>query len=161
MAPTPGPPRFEQRFLHPVAYSPQSARPVAALAPLVGGRHRAECRVPTGRNGRNHPLIPVFSCPVHHACSLPCHLLATTGRLPTAAAAAGRCCRPRPGGQLLSETVAGDENPIGMPTPSLLFLQPSTQTLTEVIWLFVFGCDVMLSVAYTCNLPATEHPNPN
>jgi hypothetical protein len=48
-----------------------------------------------------------------------------------------------------------------MPTLSLLFLQPSTQTLTEVIWLFVFGCDVMLSVAYTCNLPATEHPNPN
>jgi hypothetical protein len=93
IAPTPGPPRFEQRFLHPVAYSPQSARPVAALAPLVGGRHRGD----------------------------------------DWATADGRCCRPRPGGQLLSGTVAGDENPIGMPTPSLLFLQPSTQTLTEVI----------------------------
>jgi hypothetical protein len=53
--------------------------------------------------------------------------------------------RPRPGDHLLAGPIAGDENPIGMPIPFLLFLQPSAQTLTEVIWLHVFRSDVMLS----------------
>jgi hypothetical protein len=74
--------------------------------------------------------------------------------------------RPRPGDQLLAGPIAGDGNPIGMPTPFLLFLHPSAQTLTEVIWIHVFRSDVMLSylatcISITCNLPTTEHPNPN
>ena len=51
--------------------------------------------------------------------------------------------RPRPGDQLLAGPIAGDGNPIGMPTPFLLFLHPSAQTLTEVIWLHVFRSHVI------------------
>ena len=69
--------------------------------------------------------------------------------------------RPRPGDQLLAGPIAGDGNPIGMPTPFLLFLHPSAQTLTEVIWIHVFRSDVLsylaTCISITCNLPATEH----
>jgi len=122
MAPTRGPLRFR-----PVAYSPQSTAPTRgpSLRSLLWS---ADGTVATGRTGPPFAGSSLFSL----AC-FSRHLVATTGRLPTAAA----CWRRAP-------------NRYGYPF--------STQTLTEAIWLTVFGSGVMISVVYTCSITTRGLP---
>jgi hypothetical protein len=92
-------------------------------------------------------LFPFTPSPQPASCDKFVSLVATTGRRPR--------LRPLADSQVFAAPFAAKEHPLGMLTPSLLFLlcETRTQTLISAIWIFVFGSDLLL--VYTCLAPTS------